>query len=485
MSTTRRNLFLWILFLSAVLSAALPAAQAAETGKAVTDATPRRFTLLVDPANAKVEILNLKTPYQPEMPLKPGRYHIAVSAPNFVTERGFVDVTDQDWIGKVVLLPMTTPAKGEENDESVAARIEEEWQKIKREKEQLGKNKQNLEREREKLDLAWKEVENAKTALEAQRKEWENSRKEAETKPLGSIPASENRLVPEKPQNGSPLKAVADKPNSEKAVTEKALAEQRTELPIPTPTPQAAPRKWSKEPALPVETPLPVPQPLAATHDPALQREGAATPAANANETPASNPEPAANLDAEHNTPATIPSAPSVAPTVTEKPVTEKSPTEKPVTEKPAMETSGVATAKSPEDKPQGALLNEAMRYLRLPRPPRSAAPPESEAVLLKLQQAQKEYPGNQAIAQAVQLHAKRYIAYVGLFEIKEKAEAMVSNIQALGVPAFLQAMTVKSKPVLRVCIGPFLQQNEAEKNLQFLLDKVEIKNPILRIYKQ
>jgi hypothetical protein len=474
--TTRRNyrwFFLWIILLSTLLCATLPAAQAAEPGKTAGDTPPHRFTLLVEPANAKVEILNLKTPYQPEMLLKPGRYHIAVSAPNHVTERGFVDVTDQDWIGKVVLLPMTTPAKGEENEESVAARIEEEWQKIKREKEQLSKNKQNLDREKEKLELAWKEVDAAKSALELQRKEWENSRKEAENKPSDSATTTENRVVPEKPQNGTPLKAVADKPNGEKTVTEKPLVEQRPELPMPTPPPQVAPRKLNKEPALAVEPPVPVPQPLAATHEAAPTRQATAQPTVN-------ETEPATRPEAGNTPPASTPSEPTAAPPVAEQPVTEK-----PVIEKPVLETSFAAQAKLPDEGQPGALLKDAMRYLRLPRPPRSEAPPEGEGILQKLQQAQKEYPGNPAIAQALQLHAKRYITYVGLFEIKEKAEAMVNTIQGLGVPAFQQAMTVKNKPVIRVCIGPFLQQNEAEKGLQFLLDKVEIKNPIMRIYKQ
>ncbi|MBF0184867.1 MAG: SPOR domain-containing protein [Magnetococcales bacterium] len=481
------------LFCTVLFCGGLPL-HAAESSKQNADATAHRFTLLVEPAHAKVEILNLKTPYQADMLLKPGRYHIAVSAPNHVTERGFVDVTDQDWIGKVVLLPMSPPSKGEENDDGVAARIEEEWQKIKREKDQLGKTRQNLDREKEKLELSFKELEQNKATLETQRKELEtgrreleNARKELENK-RASTPAADNKAGSDKAA-GSDNKAQPEKALlTDKPLGEKPVRELRTELPpVPTPPPQVAPRnKANKEP--PLDAPVPVPAPMPAPVESEANRATVASPGASEAATTV-NPltetateEPATPLSApapslpEESAAALTPTPPTVPPAPATPVATE---------EKASAPTAAPAVATATGGEDVNAVLHSAMRYLRLPRPPRSEAPPESEGILNKLQMAQKEHPGNQAIAQALQMHAKRYIVYTGLFESKEKADAMVKNIQTLGVPSFLQAMTVKNKPVLRVCIGPFLQQAEAEKSLQFLLNKVEILNPIMRIYKQ
>ncbi|WP_130472778.1 SPOR domain-containing protein [Candidatus Magnetaquicoccus inordinatus] len=476
-----RRFILWMALLCAVLCS-VASLHASEPNKTNSDAPPRRFTLLVEPAHAKVDILNLKTPYQPEMLLKPGRYHIAVSAPNHVTERGFIDVTDQDWVGKVVLLPMSGSAKGEEQEESVAARIEEEWQKIKREKDQLAKSKQNLDRDKEKLELAWKELENGKAALETQRKELEEKRREWENaqKRLASAPSADGKISADKPLN-SESKNPAEKTVTEKTLTEKTIAEQR-ELPVPTPAPQAIPRSKLNKEVSPIAEPPPVPvlQPLAAAVETTPARESAEsaspaeTPAA-ASTSLAASPSPQEPAGEESVTTHAQPSAQSSQPTLL---------SATPAPEKPPVEAA-VSSSKTTEDPSLATVLNEAKRYLRLPRAPRSEPPPESDGILQKLQLAQKEHPGNQEIAQALQLHGKRYIAYIGLFEIKEKADAMVKNIESLGVPAFLQVMTVKNKPGMRVCIGPFLQQADAEKSLRFLLDKVEMKDPIMRIYKQ
>ncbi|MBF0401341.1 MAG: SEL1-like repeat protein [Magnetococcales bacterium] len=69
---------------------------------------PRRYALHVqsDPADAHVQILNSKTPYQPGIPLSPGRYHLAIAKERFKTRQCWAEIVNQDLDLAVALQPV-------------------------------------------------------------------------------------------------------------------------------------------------------------------------------------------------------------------------------------------------------------------------------------------------------------------------------------------------------------------------------------------
>ncbi|MBF0161741.1 MAG: SPOR domain-containing protein, partial [Magnetococcales bacterium] len=146
---------------------------------------------------------------------------------------------------------------------------------------------------------------------------------------------------------------------------------------------------------------------------------------------------------------------------------------------------SAATPAPAPAVVSAATLLEEGMRYLQQARiPPDSAPPPEGKEALHKLQQAQRQDPNNTAIDRALRLYAERHIVCTGLFEQQSGADAMVQRMQAAGVPAFQQPLFVKGKASLRTCIGPFLTQEEADKNLRQLRSRTGVTSAIPRIYK-
>ena len=111
------------------------------------DAVPYRLTVLVEPPEAKVEILNLDIPYQPSMFLNPGRYYIAVSSPGYDTEKGFIEIIDRNWMGKVTLRPIAVPAS-----------LDDAWRKLGEEKRRLEQQRRELAQERDKLERSKKKI---------------------------------------------------------------------------------------------------------------------------------------------------------------------------------------------------------------------------------------------------------------------------------------------------------------------------------------
>ena len=120
--------FLWVIA-KPVLAAANP----------TKNTTPHHLAIFTEPPEAKVEILNIDTPYRPKMLLNPGRYYIAVSFPGYETEKGFIDIVDQDWKGKVTLRPLMAAANLD---------LDEEWRKLEEEKLKLERLRQDLAREK-------------------------------------------------------------------------------------------------------------------------------------------------------------------------------------------------------------------------------------------------------------------------------------------------------------------------------------------------
>ena len=137
------------------------------------------LTIITDPPEAKVEILNIDAPYRPNMLLKPGRYHISVSSPGFEPEKGFIDVTDRDWAGKVVLNARLSPTEAVcKNDDALCndkVHLEQGWQKLGKEKLSLARLRRQLAQEKEKLDLEKEAFEKERQAFLASRKKGPDS----------------------------------------------------------------------------------------------------------------------------------------------------------------------------------------------------------------------------------------------------------------------------------------------------------------------
>ncbi|MEO5362519.1 MAG: SPOR domain-containing protein [Magnetococcus sp. DMHC-8] len=535
---------------------------AAETSERTSGSTSHHFTLLVEPTHAKVEILNLKEPYQPNMLLKPGRYHIAVSAPGHETEKGFIDVTDQDWVGKVVLLPIHAAPQKEDVEGTGTARLDEEWRKLKQEQESLDKARIALAQERDKLNQSRKELETASQALELAKKEWEEKRLVCPSQPE-SKPVADSRPAPEAkpmvnetkpmvnetkpmvnetrpvPETKSMVNETRPVPETKPMVNEtRPVPETRPMVNETRPVPETRPMVNETRPVpetKPIAETGPVPETRPVTEaKPADETPPVVETRTVVNAKPVAEPKPAADKSVatgRHELP--IPTPPPQV--VTRNKVTEEadlpakepavpdndrssgvadSGTATPPPVAPVQEVTtvandtvevaqpGAATVEVAQpgaatvevarpgaaggSKEQAALLlAEAERYLKLPRPPNSDPPPEGQEALRQLRQAQQWDPTSKAIAQALNLYDRRHITYTHLFENKEKADGMVERIQALGIPAFQQAMVVKGKPAMRICIGPFLTQEEAASNLQRLRESMEIRDAIQRVYKQ
>ncbi|MBF0435307.1 MAG: PEGA domain-containing protein [Magnetococcales bacterium] len=64
-----------------------------------------RLTIRTQPEDAHVTLHNIDQAYTPGMRLPPGRYHVAIFRPGYVTKTGYIDLTHADWSQWVVLEP--------------------------------------------------------------------------------------------------------------------------------------------------------------------------------------------------------------------------------------------------------------------------------------------------------------------------------------------------------------------------------------------
>ncbi|MBF0400669.1 MAG: SPOR domain-containing protein [Magnetococcales bacterium] len=193
-ASVHRNLFAVFLLTTTLFSCrfALPPPTAGEysgSGGQRADASSLHLTLLTEPADAKVEILNLEAPYQPNMAVKPGIYHMVVSAPGYKTVKGYITISDQDWVGKVVLSSQTAAAevKGQEP------------QNLQQEQERLAEARRLLSQEQEQITAARQKLEAEQQALLRAKKEWE-AQQNAGTAPRGGQ-AADGAALPAKRSN--------------------------------------------------------------------------------------------------------------------------------------------------------------------------------------------------------------------------------------------------------------------------------------------
>ncbi|MBF0445107.1 MAG: SPOR domain-containing protein [Magnetococcales bacterium] len=65
------------------------------------------LTIITEPPEAKVEIemFDMPAKYVPGVKLPAGRYSINISHPCYTPQKGYIDITDKNWAGKIILKP--------------------------------------------------------------------------------------------------------------------------------------------------------------------------------------------------------------------------------------------------------------------------------------------------------------------------------------------------------------------------------------------
>ena len=506
-----------------------------------------RLEILAEPADAKVEILNLDTPYQPNMLLSPGRYYISVSAPGHEIEKGFIDISDRDWKGKVTLDLLVAPANLDEGWN----KLEEEQNKLRRfrqemsrEKMRLEQNKkeiakayQEMEKERGELDRAYQNIEkerrelvNAHHGIEKERRELVNARQDME-KERGKATAASQEIEKERRELAKVQQEI-EKERRETVKVQQEIEKERRELAKVQQEIEKerretvkVPQKMEKEgrqlrednPVYIAKTaakPLVKARPAAIKPSP-VKDQHVYVPSSNRPPILAPRAKvPVPQVSAQTNTVKIVPEIQAKTAPKTQAKILAKAATEVGRKLQTAMSGESKKVAResrqggqqrsSPQTTPKmipesfvrkrdttsqesvAQLLDDGMAYLKQPAPPGQSLPlPEGLEALQKLRKARKLEPGNVAVKEALQLYNRRYLVYAGLFRQRERADLLTKNIRELGLPAFQQPIHVEEKPVIRVCVGLFLQRDHAVKGLQLLKEKLRMKDAFLRAYRK
>lgn len=371
-----------------------------------------QLTILANPEQAKIEILNISEEYQPGMKLKPGRYHIVVSQPGFKSEKGFIDIGTQDWVGKVVLIPLKESVKivpkqtdstktdssqtdfsqtdFSQTDSSQAmnherARLAKEWDLLGEEKSKLERLRRALAREKDEVDREKREIK----SLRQQDHGCREQKVVSQSQSVVQKPTQSSVFNTTVPDSTIPKSVVPDSINGakeESKVSKSVIAHSDTE-------------KVLKGVLLP---PNPAP----------LQKKGS-------------------------------------------------------------------------NNKKLSQWLVDANYYLKQVRHSGSPPPPEGEEAFIKLRKAQKMDPGNKKVKKFLKLYKVRYLLYAGLFQDKKRANKVIKRITNLGLPAFLQPIDIKGKPMLRACVGLFQSRKQVERAQNLIKKKLSMKDSILRIYRK
>lgn len=211
-----KNVFVMLLIASSLFACrpmkALHMNTPDESAGQANTARSHHLTLITEPANALVEILNLETPYQPSIPVKPGIYHMVVSAPGHETVKGYITITDRDWVGRVTLKPLAEQTQKAEKaekatkEETSTAQLDEMRRALQQEQNKLEEARLLLAQEQEKTELAKQKLAMEKEALALAKQEWDTQR-------LANAPSTENKIV-EKPSpwGAQPQISVTDQP---------------------------------------------------------------------------------------------------------------------------------------------------------------------------------------------------------------------------------------------------------------------------------
>jgi hypothetical protein len=101
------------------------------------------ITILTEPqeANVEIEIFDMSAKYVPGVKLPTGRYSITVSHPCYTPQKGYVDITDNNWAGKIVLEPKLAKETPENTDNIIKNDVTEERRKLNEEREAFNAEK--------------------------------------------------------------------------------------------------------------------------------------------------------------------------------------------------------------------------------------------------------------------------------------------------------------------------------------------------------
>ncbi|MBF0453589.1 MAG: SPOR domain-containing protein [Magnetococcales bacterium] len=454
-----------------------------------------QLTIITEPTEATVEILNSSIAYSPGVRLPSGRYNISVSFPGYEEEKGYIEILSKDWVGKVVLRP-------EETQPDTSA-IDEEWQRIHEEKvdieearRQLEKDQQALEKakieiERQKKNIVFEQLElaQAQYEIDAQRLEISerlNQLERGEKPSLAMDSSAQLSRLNAKTASDEPISRTGAtdsntlKPDSAQTTVEGSLPESGAIKPrakVTTPTANAQkPRAKLISPVAEAKTPLAkVTTPSTQANKPRGKMKQAQTP------TPLSEPKVASKK------PVIIADIPPVAPDDT-RDEDATSLADRPEKEKLETITFDFTSESSQNEAPVDELqpLLDATREELKVYQTKAEGGGANTKLNSQIEMLKNLAPNDPRVQQLLRLYKKRYIIVVGLFSAEERAIALKERILNAGLPSYHEPTLVNNNTLYRVAIGLFENRSQAQTAKKKLLaEKFNIKEVIFRSFKK
>ncbi|MBF0195036.1 MAG: SPOR domain-containing protein [Magnetococcales bacterium] len=448
-----------VLFLSILLLVANP-----NIALAKDSSSGYQLTIITEPAHAKVTILNTSTEYVPGVSLPSGRYNILVTAPGYQEEKGYIEIQDKEWVGRVVLQRST-----EQNNPDLTV-IDLEWQRINVEKVALQKAQSQLVAERLVFDQQKAEIENQKKKLIMQQIELAQAQYEVDAQRL-EISEKLNRLERlEKSSSRNSDLQQSDKLNiQDTQSTIKPIKESSKLLVANIKELEESKSRIVKDVVNIVEL------------NKKTKKEA---------EKLKKNSEQA-TAKKQKNT--IVKPEYIVTPNKPKKVVPRSVITEKQFIDlvknsnERAPSAKVLQTTESPKQVNKGSklqkLVEEAMAELRVYQPKKKSKKKNRE-LKNKVYRLKELAPNNSDVKKVLRLYKKRYIVVVGLFTKKNRAKSLVKKLKKQGVSAYYERTNVKNNQLYRVASGLFEKRDQGLAVQKMLLKKMKIKGTILRVFK-
>ncbi len=433
------------------------AAWAQESGSQTIDSSGYQLTIVTEPAEAKVTILNSTRAYSPGIRLPSGRYNILVSHPGYQEEKGYIEIQDKEWVGRVVLQPL------EANDEQSRAAIDAEWKRINDEKAAIKEEKAEIKKSRNQLEMDQLELKKGRLELEKERQELEKKKK--------SLILQQLELAQVQFEIDAQRVEIAEKMNR---------LERMGKLSVKDGAANGGKAAKTPQPKMAVKA--------------ELQKEMAVEAVAQEKTVPVSSEEPQTSAKPRETIKKVAPIVAKAADYDLEKEVI-KSP-QKVVSVEDGTKTSGDSmsdkqfmdlVSSTPKGKTGNleleALLETVLADLRAYQSKKKGAPKNPE-LQKNIDLLGKMAPDDKRVAKALRLFAKRYVVVVGIFSSQERAVKLEKRIAAIGLPAYHEPTVVRSgKTMYRVAVGLFENLAQAKEAEQRLLDGTKEKGFLIRSF--
>ncbi|MBF0380149.1 MAG: SPOR domain-containing protein [Magnetococcales bacterium] len=419
-----------------------------------------QLTIITEPSHAKVTILNTTTEYSPGVVLPSGRYNILVTAPGYLEEKGYIEIQDKEWVGRVVL------QKSANHDDPELTAIDLEWQRINTEKLDLQKaqsqlvaerlvfDQQKVEFEKQKKKLIMQQIELAKAQYEvdAQRLEISEKLNRLERLDKSNTEFEETKQPPELVTNKSQLvtKSVA------KRAKQLAKSEEQSEDKEVSLTQQSINKKKAikqEVEKLKKKSVLKAAKKLAVSVTKKVEKS---TSNQQKVEVPRAVITEKQFIHLVNNSRAKAPPANIEPPDTNPK------------------------EAKNPEIQ---KLLTATMAGLRLYQP-KKMAKKLNRGLKKKVDRLKALAPDDPKVKQITRLYKARYIVVVGLFAKKNRAMDLVKKLKKQDFSAYYEQADLKSGRYYRVAVGPFEKRSQGIAVKKLLYDNLKIKDTILRVFK-